>query len=264
MNDDIYVIGGFEAAGISDKVEVYSIINNSWRPAKHLPLLLHHAAAVAYNGKIYVIGGYHSGWTPSDLAFAYDPDKEEWQNLAKLSTARGALTAQVIAGKIYAIGGAAGRVFGTNEEYDIATDIWKTRKEMPTAREHLASGVAYGKIYAIGGRQGFGNNLDANEEYDPVADSWTTKTVMPSARGGIAGAVASNRIYVFGGETFTHTFNNNEVYDPVTDAWQSEEKMPTARHGLGVVAIGSRIYVIGGGPTPGLSYTGKNEVFVGT
>jgi len=38
--------------------------------------------------------------------------------------------------------------------------------------------------------------------------------------------------------------------------------MPTARHGLGSAVLDQRFYVISGGPTPGGSYSDRNEIFI--
>jgi hypothetical protein len=38
--------------------------------------------------------------------------------------------------------------------------------------------------------------------------------------------------------------------------------MPTARHGLGSAILDQRFYVISGGPTPGGSYSDRNEIFI--
>lgn len=94
-------------------------------------------------------------------------------------------------------------------------------------------------------------------------DRWDSDLApMPSKRSGIAATTVNGLIYVLGGEQNQGTFNKNEVYDPTSDVWTEEVPMPTARHGLGVVNVDDNIYVIGGGPHPGLTVTGKNEVYL--
>jgi hypothetical protein len=61
LEDNIYIIGGFDESGqVTDIVEAYNIKNNTWTIAAPLPEPLHHTAATSYNGKIYVVGGIHS------------------------------------------------------------------------------------------------------------------------------------------------------------------------------------------------------------
>ena len=40
------------------------------------------------NGKLYVVGGFVEGWTPTDDVHEYDPPSDRWQRLAALPTPR--------------------------------------------------------------------------------------------------------------------------------------------------------------------------------
>ena len=66
-----------------------------------------------------------------------------------MPTARGALAAAVLNGKLYAIGGV--KAFGRDnvaalEVYDPTSDRWESLSPMQRARDHLAVGVVDGKI----------------------------------------------------------------------------------------------------------------------
>jgi N-acetylneuraminic acid mutarotase len=270
LNDDIYVIGGFDESGqVTDIVEVYDITNNSWTKAAPLPEPLHHTAAASHDNKMYVVGGYTAPWSPSNKLFIYDPVQNKWQEGKPMPTARGALNVDFVNGTLYAIGGSSDRPLDSNEAYDPSSDIWTSKALMPTARHHAASAVVDGKIFVIGGRiSGSLENISVNEAYNVEQDTWITNLeAMPSKRSGIAAAgspvnSSSSSIYVFGGEEPSKTFNSNEKYDERTNKWTSEPPMPTARHGLAAVHTEhDKIYVIGGGPEPGLSVTGANEIF---
>jgi N-acetylneuraminic acid mutarotase len=278
LDDNIYVIGGFDELGqVTDIVEVYNIANNTWsKTAAVLPEPLHHTAAASYNGKIYVVGGYTAPWSPSNKLFIYDPVQNSWQEGRPMPTARGALNVNFVNGILYAIGGSSDRPLGSNEAYDPSSDTWISKALMPTARHHAGAAVVDGKIFVIGGRiSGSLENISVNEAYDPEQDIWVTNLEpMPTDRSGIAAAAVSvattantfsingGNIYVFGGEEPSKTFNNNEKYDVTTNAWTSEPPMPTARHGLAAVYVeDDGIYVIGGGPQPGLSVSDANEIF---
>ncbi len=264
----IYAVGGFDSGRQTlSTVEAYDIEKDSWIEVSSLPIPLHHTTVVTYDGMLHVIGGYttspQGGWLPSDRHFVYRPESDTWSESARMPTARGALTAQEIDGRIYAIGGAtSSAILATNEAYDPITDSWETLEPMPTPREHLASGKGDGKIYVIGGRTGgLTTNLDINEEYDPITDSWARRSPMPSRRGGLVGASAGGSIFIFGGESPEGTFGNNEQYFPSNDTWRVRQPMPTPRHGLAAVTVESSIYVIGGGPRPGFYFSSANEVF---
>jgi len=262
-NEQLYIIGGLEKEeGITNKIEIFSP-KTGWSFGPPLPKPLHHVAAVVIDNTTYVIGGYTDDWTPVNTLYSLNINTNEWEEKTPMPTARGALEAGVINGKIYAVGGKADKILGTLEMYDPATDSWETLAPMPTPRDHLASGVVNNKLYVIGGRKGtIGSNLDINEEYDPTTNIWTTKAPMPTARGGIDGAVFKDKIYIFGGEALLKTFDENEAYDPSTNTWEQLPKMPTARHGLGAASIGRDIHVIAGGRTPGGSYSNLQEIYI--
>ena len=60
--------------------------------------------AAALGGKLYVVGGYDVGEdTPLAEAEVFDPKADGWQPLPSMPTARRALAAAAVAGKVYAI-----------------------------------------------------------------------------------------------------------------------------------------------------------------
>lgn len=273
MENDVYVIGGFEEPGVaSNKVEIFNAVDNSWSRGPDLPTPLHHTTAVTLNEKIYVIGGYLEGWRPVDTVYILDPKDSKWVEGPRLPRAKAAFTAQVVDGKIYTVGGASTRVEGgrlvnealsVNEYLDPATNTWHTAAPLPTIREHLASAVVDGKIYVIGGRVlTLESNTGINEVYDPKTDIWSKRAPMPTKRGGIAAAALGGKIFVFGGESNTGTFKAAEEYDPATDLWRQVEPMPTARHGLTTATLLGKIIVVGGGRQPGLYMSDVNEAFM--
>jgi N-acetylneuraminic acid mutarotase len=276
LGDRIYVIGGFAEPSLSNlpsltitnKVEVYDPVTNTWTTRAPLPVGLHHAAAVVAANRLYVIGGYTqallSVWHPVATVYRYDPDKDTWTERAPMPTARGALAAAESDGKLYAIGGYDGSGNRAEVEvYDPAANTWTARAPLPTPRDHLAAATVGGKIYAIGGRvnQSYARNLSTVEVYDPATDRWTKVADLPTARSGITAGVLRGTIYVLGGEAPEGTFRTNEAYTPDTGLWHSAAPLPTGRHGLGSAVIGDRLYVISGGPKPGGSYSSVNEVF---
>jgi hypothetical protein len=57
------------------ELEIYDPRLDRWSRSAPIPRALHHAGAVGLNGKLYVVGSYVSGWTPTDEA-EYDPASE--------------------------------------------------------------------------------------------------------------------------------------------------------------------------------------------
>src|SRR5947199_178421 len=82
-------------------------------------------------GRLYVVGGYLDPWEPSRRAFAFEPAANAWHEVARMPTARGALGAAGLDGKLYAVGGEANGNVPANEVYDPATDSWTRLAALP-------------------------------------------------------------------------------------------------------------------------------------
>jgi N-acetylneuraminic acid mutarotase len=178
-NGYVYQIGGY--AGGATAVVDYAAINNggpatlsAWAATGSLPAATYYAAAVAYNGYVYQIGGYAGSPTAvvdyaaitSSGALASPGTcagtlTAPW--CASTSTANGSLpaatyTATSVAynGYIYEIGGWTGAA--TNAVYYAAINsstgavgTWTATGSLPAATYH-ATAVAYnGYVYQIGG-----------------------------------------------------------------------------------------------------------------
>src|SRR5262245_12387239 len=59
----IYVVGGF---GGERELEIYDTATDRRSRGAAIPRALHHAAAVGWQDKLYVVGGFVEGWTPTD------------------------------------------------------------------------------------------------------------------------------------------------------------------------------------------------------
>jgi hypothetical protein len=261
-----YVVGGFVPPGrTSAAVERYDLRRDRWARVRGLPFGLNHAAAAAYRGRLYVVGGYRAKTALAQESAAllrYDPRTDRWTRLRDMPTTRGALAVGVAGGRLYAAGGAAGgRALATLEIYDFATGRWHRGRDMAVAREHLAGVGLRGRFYALAGRTGAGN-LTVVERYDPASGRWRRLPDMRKARGGIAAATPAGRIVVVGGEEAAGTIAEVEAYDRARRRWSALPDLPTPRHGLGAVAYRGAIYVLEGGPSPGFAFSAAAERLV--
>jgi N-acetylneuraminic acid mutarotase len=262
----VYVLGGFVPPDrTSAAVERYDLAADRWTRVRGLPFGLNHASAVAYRGRLYVVGGYRAahGLTQESAALLrYDPGTNRWTRLRNMPTARAAMAVGVVGGRLYAAGGAAGgRALRTLESYDFATNRWSRRRPMGVAREHLAGAALGGRFYALAGRAG-GMNFAVAERYDPARDRWERLPDMRKPRGGIAAATPGGRVVVVGGEEAAGTIKEVEAFDPARRRWTALPDLPTPRHGLGAVAYRGAIYVLEGGTSPGFSFSAAAERLV--
>ncbi len=166
---------------------------------------------------------------------------------------RYSLTAAVVDGKIYAIGGrdendnAANSVF----EFNPDSNSWRTRTNMLTERGFLAAAAVGGKIYAIGGSKYNDDTrrwevLDVVEVFNPNTDSWIRVSDMTTPRDKFAATAIGGNIYSIGGDDGNNELAALEVYNAIDDFWSRWSDMSTARNGLSVAAVGGKIYAIGG------------------
>jgi parallel beta-helix repeat protein len=171
----IYAIGGCkDVTGIGlSNVEAYDPKTDTWTEKAPMPTARLLLTTCEVDGIIYAIGGA-SNFTPGASTLktveAYDPAANTWIKKTDMPTSR-AMSATVIDGMIYAIGGVAyggGPGLSTAEAYDPITNTWTKKTDMPTPRKYLSCSAVDGKIYAIGGANSGGQVLAIVEEYDPA------------------------------------------------------------------------------------------------
>jgi hypothetical protein len=196
-----------------------------------------------------------------------------------MPTPRADLSANVVNGKIYLIGGQKHLDYepyysevNTTEVYDPSTDSWTAKSPMPNAAFGFASTVVNNKIYIMGGAKQFWQQFEvayvvANQVYDPENDTWTFQTIFPSAGGYMAAAATSGidalkRIYVAGGFTLGGYSNETHMYDPESDKWSIAASMLTPRMYLGLAVVDDCLYAIGG--YDGNNWLNTNEEYTPT
>jgi N-acetylneuraminic acid mutarotase len=231
LGDKIYLFGGFMrpptvvAWQPTSNAWEYDPASDSWKALAPMPTPRGAGEAVAFGGRVYVIGGVHST-NPGDP------------------------------GAPIRLGSTDQIVVGTVEAYDPATNTWQTRSTMPTARNHFLAAAANGNIYAIDGRIGgvfvtMSDVIDLVEEYDPATDHWAYRSRAPTPRGDVTGGEHDGLIYVLGGEfqdtARKMTFWAAEVFNPATGIWSTLPHMLVARHGFAAAFDGSQLHVMGGG-----------------
>eukprot|EP01064_Diplonema_japonicum_P000920 TRINITY_DN10608_c0_g1_i1.p1 TRINITY_DN10608_c0_g1~~TRINITY_DN10608_c0_g1_i1.p1 ORF type:complete len:473 (+),score=114.02 TRINITY_DN10608_c0_g1_i1:156-1574(+) len=109
LGQHIYIIGGTQGRHSPGEkvlpiVQRFDPDSNEWTVLPSMSTKRMCPAAVAYEGKLWVIGG-SDGVGALNTAEYYDPEEEKWHNGASMSTFRSNATATVIQGKIYVTGG---------------------------------------------------------------------------------------------------------------------------------------------------------------
>jgi N-acetylneuraminic acid mutarotase len=267
VNGKIYAIGGFNGNSPLSVNEQYTPALNEWTAVSPMPTARSGFAVAVYDNKIYCIGGT-IGTLSGNSDFVgnnevYDPGTDTWQTEASMPTPRADLTASVVDGKIYLIGGmeyssTSPYYVETNitEVYDPSSNTWSTGASMPLSSYGYASAVVDGKIFVIGGSKsagtaGTGAFVDSNQVYDPASNSWGLGASLPvdatfAAGAATTGFMAPSMLYCIGGFNTNSFTNIVQVYNEVNNSWTVGASMPTARAYLGVVSVDDVFYAIGG------------------
>jgi N-acetylneuraminic acid mutarotase len=174
----VYVPGGSLASGaMSDRLEILDLDSASWHVGQALPYGLCAYASVAYQGQIYLFGGW-DGVSYLSQSFRYDPSTDAWERRSPMPTSRAFAGAGVIGEYIYVVGGYDGEnELDLCQVYDPQADVWAKCPPMNAPRGGLNVAVIADTLYAIGG--GWNSYLVENERFsleaaDPTQGTWQT------------------------------------------------------------------------------------------
>ncbi len=182
-----------------------------------------------------------------------------WEVKAPLPTARTEITAAVLNGEVYVIGGfdGFGRTSTAVEVYNPKDNSWRRAPDLPEGRHHAAAAVVHNTLYLIGGYHGttfspradvfeFDTETPVYNRTTPNQSPWKHVAPLPIARGALAAAVISDKIYVIGGVEESGLSGRLEVYNPAFNKWERLTDMPTPRDHLAAGVLNDKLYVAGG------------------
>jgi len=199
LGDRIYCIGGIGGKGGTyeqrlSSMECLDMTDKSrWKclPSMSTPRSSHTCEVM--DGLIYVVGGGDGAdWLSS--AEVFDPEKNEWREIANLLTKRWKCGLVEHGGYLYAVGGMDspkagiwGAPLNTVERYCPKRNEWRAVSSMLEPRFGSAVVSYQGKIYVSGG---FGINksiLNTVECYEPEKDRWSKVDAMKKMSGFVGG-----------------------------------------------------------------------------
>jgi len=204
-------------------------------------------AAVALDGKIYVMGGTNSSGALASME-VYDPAANTWTTKASMPGPKSAPGAAVTNGRIYVVGPPDNRLY----EYNPATNTWATKASLPATP---AGSVA---VASISGRIFVTFNVSGESRwrlyvYDPFEDKWERRSDHPDERSIASLGVSNGMIYAVGGGLAGQTPQETtriDRYDPSSNQWtvNAVPPMATRRTHLGATlpTIYGKLFVFGG------------------
>ena len=229
-------------------------------------------AGGAYDGKLYLAGGYLEGDEPTSNFWEYDPRNSEWTKLPPMGRPRGRAAAAVIGDKLYVADGAP-QTYGVSnpsgpyesfEIYDFGSGRWSSGPDAPVAVHHVSATALDGDFYMAGGRTDPEASSDEFVRYDPAAESWTRLPNLPAGAYSSVGIVtAGGKVVVFGGDDELGWKDGGGsvtasawAFDPQGEGWHRLPDLTIERHAFGAAATGDRVYALGGSYCPGLKPNG--------
>ncbi len=162
VGDYIYIVGGLmvdyglAGPGTNNEVLRYHPRTNTWDILAPAIEVREHASAVAFDGKIYMIGGRNE--TLLSSIEIYDPESNTWSLGAPMNEPRSAHVAIVLNDKIYVCGGEDPGLVDLNGHtidsvviYNPETNTWSDGPSMPTGTHGLSGFAFEDAIYLVGG-----------------------------------------------------------------------------------------------------------------
>jgi N-acetylneuraminic acid mutarotase len=262
-SDSFYALAGTGAGGAP--VLVFERFDrNGWREEGEIPGRgLNAPAAVALNGRIYLLGGFDTDTNvPSAGVHVYDTKTRTWSQAAPLPAPRGGHAAVLLEGKIHVLGGGNSKsTIADHDVFDPAKNTWTALAPLPRAEGSPAAVAFRGKLYAVGGRSG-SSDFGAVDIYDPATNRWSAGPSI-DPRGTAGAVVYCGTIHVFGGESQARRQSLGDVLRLKQDgAWEQVASMPTPRNFARAVILDDAVYVVGGSPAPEASHASIGSAIV--
>lgn len=264
-------LGGFQGAASGDQVWVADANAGSvgaWRPARSLPEPVFFHTAVAANGRIYVLGGYHYDVAGGQLivsdkvlSAAVDADGSlgPWTSFQTLPEPVFFASAAAWQGTVYVTGGWNGNsltaaVWAATIQPDGSLGAWRHQPTLPDG-VYTHAAVSKGSLYVLGGVVNGGTEVQSAVYYAKIGQNgelqaWKPTTALPGPLSNHGASIANDQILVTGGWNGTQP-SASVIAAPVNadgslQSWAALQALPTLLYLHGQAATESHLFVTGG------------------
>lgn len=263
VDGKFYLMGGRRI----QPVDIFDPKSNSWTSGAEPPIEVHHFQAVAFEGKIYIIGamtGNYPRESPVEQILIYDPRSDAWEmgDTIPEDRRRGSAGVVVIEDKAIVLSGIIDGHWDGHvpwvDQYDFKTGKWTILADAPRPRDHFHAALHENKIYCAGGRnsskktnQTFELTIPEVDVYDINANSWTSlpkANNLPTERAGTSSAFFGQKLFVIGGESASLKTAHGvvEAYDTGNKTWHRLDSLVRGRHGSQAIVYEGAIYIAAG------------------
>jgi len=263
-NGFLYVIGGYNNGTYLDNVQVAPINSNGtlggWVVTTSLPMTIWGHTSVAWNGYLYVIGGYDGSMRRAEVQVApinSDGTLGTWSTTTALGTARYRHTSVAYNGYLYVLGGDSGSNLNDVQVAAINADGtlggWSATASFATVRWGHTSAAYNGYLYVIGGYDGSTYRYDVQSapiNANGTVGTWSGTTGFTTGRRAFSSVANNGFLYVIGGYQGSSPLADVQVA-PINaggavGAWTPTTSFPSPRYSHSSVAHNGYLYVIGG------------------
>lgn len=233
-----------------------------WEPLAVMEAPRFEAACIAYDGRLYVLGGFGPGVRATKRCDVYDPATDTWTRIADMPQALTHVNAVLDGHTIWTAGGfetdGRGPAVANVWRYDIETDSFEAGPPLPDKRAGGALARVGRTLHYISGLLE-DRNTDSGDHWTLDLDggtTWVPAPPSPSPRNQAGVAVDSTKIYIIGGQ-FHHDRSLGEpedqaqvdVFDTETGQWTEGPELPLKLshvepsafvHGTDLIVVGGR------------------------
>ncbi len=268
VRDTVWIAGGFvgnHPGPATEKVWRYALASDRWSPGPSLPAARGGGAVTARGDTLHFLGGWYPDRnTDSGDHWTLSPGDSVWRVRAPLPLPRGHLTAAVVAGHVYAMGGAFGHDpvpvdVAVVHRYDANADSWERLSDMPKALSHVepATFTFDDKIIVGGGRSrpsGVENVQDVFL-YTPNADTWRHlgRTPVPQL-GGLLVQWQDQIVSGLGAPRANYPETPSIWRASIYNNWWGSTSLPVALGEVAAGVISGGLFVVGEGSTGTLRF----------
>ena len=248
-DQDIFVIAGEGAEGVSGGVFRYSTADEAWSVRRDKPTPVKNIQAAVIGERVFIPGGLTADGSPSDVLEIYDPRQDTWETGASLPIHLSDYALVDFEGQLYLFGGWDGAQAQDGVFiYDPVSDSWEAGTSMPSASQALGAAALEDRLIILGGKNEEGL-LDQTWTYYPSRDvesenPWEPFSPMPAGCFGFGTASIYDTIYVFGGQVDDEV-ENAGAWLMIGEDWiDLEANQDYSGRRVTLVTLGSQLFLL--------------------
>lgn len=246
-NDKIYAYGGLTTALVSSTdFHCFDPATNAWTTLSNPNSLRRSAGMGAYNGTIYLYGGFNHGTgAVLNTMFSYDIATGVWRTTGlKTDIPRHDFSSVVVGNRFYCFGGWNGGPVNSNAYYTMGADTWTVIA--PQAGIRYAGCATDGiNIYLVGGQLDSGM-VNTVYRYNIASNTFSTLAVLPTSSQSCGIMVVDGYLVCYSG--YNNGAYNSAIYtmDLNLGTWVTLADPGPIQGLAGTCQLGRNLYVVCG------------------